>query len=271
VRPLGVIGNIAVDLVEGGRPRIGGGPYYCARALNALRRPAVVVAKAGAQERETLLRSLVALGLPVRCMAARGTATFSMRYDGDHREMRLEALGDPWTPQEASGWVARALERVTWVHVAPLARTDFPAETLAALARGRRLSLDGQGLVRVPQPGPLALDADFDPEVLRHVSILKLSEEEAAVLVDGLDERALRELGVPEVVVTLGSRGAIVFVDGVAEHVPATPARRARDPTGAGDAFAAGYLAARSSGHAPAASARQASALVASLLSERRR
>src|SRR4051794_31318744 len=59
VRPLGVIGNLAVDLVEGGPPRVGGGPYYCARALAALRRPAVVVAKAGAAERDELMRPVV--------------------------------------------------------------------------------------------------------------------------------------------------------------------------------------------------------------------
>src|SRR5919206_4673714 len=112
--------------------------------------------------------------------------------------MRMEAVGDPWTPQEARGWVARALERVTWVHVAPLARTDFPAETLAALARGRRLSLDGQGLVRPARTGPLRLDGDYDPEVLRHATILKLAAEEARVLVGEPDEDALRSLGVPE-------------------------------------------------------------------------
>ena len=38
--------------------------------------------------------------------------------------------------------------------------------------------------MRVPETGPLRLDADFDPEVLRHVSMLKLSEEEAEVLGD---------------------------------------------------------------------------------------
>ena len=117
---------------------------------------------------------------------------------------------------------------------------------------------DGQGLVRRPELGPLQLDADFDPAVLEHVSILKLAEEEAAVLggVEGLD--------VPEIVVTLGSRGSIVYAGGVETHVPARPLPR--DPTGAGDAFAIAYLAGRAAGHAPAAAARRATAVVGATL-----
>jgi len=174
----------------------------------------------------------------------------------------VEAIADPWTPDELELPLAR------WVHVAPLARSDFPPETLAALARGRRISLDGQGLVRPARTGLLEPDADYDAELLRSVSILKLAEDEAELLVDGLDERALRRLGVPEIVVTLGSRGCVVFADGIAELVRA---RRVEslDPTGAGDAFAAVYLAARSRGAAPTAAARRAAALVADLLAGR--
>ena len=95
----------------------------------------------------------------------------------------------------------------------------------------------------------MELDADYDPELLRSVSILKISDEEAELLVDGYDERALGRLGVPEVVVTLGSRGCIVYADGVAELVRAHAVQSA-DPTGAGDAFATAYLAARSGGAA---------------------
>ena len=114
--------------------------------------------------------------------------------------------------------------------------------------------------------GPLQLDANYDPELLRHVAILKVAEEEARMLVGSAEPDALAELGVPEIVLTLGSRGSIVIVRGLAEHVPARPADGAADPTGAGDAFAAAYLAARADGHAPASAARRATALVAALL-----
>jgi sugar/nucleoside kinase (ribokinase family) len=168
--------------------------------------------------------------------------------------MYVDAIGDTWTPADAVAIDRRA----GWVHVAPLLRSDFPADTLAAIARGRRMLFDGQGLVRRAQLGPLQLDSDFDPAILEHVSILKLAEEEAAVLggVEGLD--------VPEIVITLGSRGAIVYAGGVETHVPANPLPR--DPTGAGDAFSIAYLAGRAAGHTPTAAARRATAVVAATL-----
>jgi sugar/nucleoside kinase (ribokinase family) len=143
------------------------------------------------------------------------------------------------------------------VHVGPLARSDFPPETLAELARGRRLSYDGQGLVRPARTGPLVLDPAFDPALLRPVSILKLSEEEAEMV--GVEH------GVPEVLVTLGARGVVVHADGESVRVAATT-RSSGDPTGAGDMFAAAYLVARADGAPPVAAAERACAVVAGLL-----
>jgi sugar/nucleoside kinase (ribokinase family) len=226
-----------------------------------LGRPALVGAKCADSDRDSLLTPLVRLGLPVLWRGGSSTATFAFRYEGDRRLMEVKALGDPWTIADLHG-----LERADWVHVGALARSDFPAETLATLARDRRLSFDGQGLVRPAHTGPLELDADYDPEVLRQVSILKLAEEEAQTIVGEPDEDALRSLGVPEVVVTLGSEGSVVFADGKLERVPARAVGGEIDPTGAGDAFAVVYLASRSTGHAPPAAARRATALVAGLL-----
>ena len=117
--------------------------------------------------------------------------------------------------------------------------------------------------------GPLKLDANYDPDLLRHVAILKVAEEEARVLVGDAEPESLAELGVPEIVLTLGPAGSVVIVRGSAEHVPALPVEGGADPTGAGDAFAAAYLAARADGRAPGSAARRATALVAALLMRR--
>jgi sugar/nucleoside kinase (ribokinase family) len=221
-----------------------------------------VVAKCGEPERRSYLRRLAALGLPVSLTAAGETTSFSFRYDAEgRREMRVEAIGRPWNDGDDP---ERALQRAEWVHVAPLLRGDFPAETLERIARRRRVLLDGHGLVRARRLGPLTLDPDFDPSLLRHVSILKLAEEEAqAILGDGgLEE--LRGLGVPEIVVTFGAGGSLVVTRETAARVTARPARG--DPTGAGDAFSVAYLSARAAGHRPISAARRASALVSSLL-----
>jgi sugar/nucleoside kinase (ribokinase family) len=63
----------------------------------------------------------------------------------------------------------------------------------------------------------------------------------------------------------------MVLANGRLEHVPAQPVAGKVDPTGAGDAFSAAYLVSRSGGHAPAAAARRATALVAGLLGRRLR
>jgi sugar/nucleoside kinase (ribokinase family) len=262
VRPLALVGSLSLDRVDGGPRRIGGGAYHGGRGLRLLAaQRGRIVAKCAQADRRELLPRLVALGLPVTLWNGGSTHVFSIRYDGDARVMEVESVGDPWQPRE----VAAALAGAAAVHVAPLLRSDFSPETLAEIARGRRVSLDGQGLVRPARTGPLELDRDFDPGLLEHVSILKLAEEEARVLVGEPDESALAELAVPEVVVTLGRRGALVFADGRLERVEARPVPTA-DPTGAGDAFSVAYLAARSDGQAPAAAARRATALVAALL-----
>ena len=262
MRPLAVVGNLSLDRVSGEEPRAGGAPFHAARALRVLGRPAIVAAKGADADRRLLVPPLVRLGLPVLWRGGSSTAAFSFTYDGERRSMTVDALGPPWTVEDLRG-----LERVEWVHVGALARSDFPASTLAALAKRRKLALDGQGLARPERTGPLTLDREYDPEVLRHLSVLKLAEDEAFALVGELEEDALRSLGVPEVVVTLGSRGSLVLAEGRLEAVPARPVDG--DPTGAGDAFLAAYIVSRSSGYAPVAAARRATALVAGLLGQR--
>jgi sugar/nucleoside kinase (ribokinase family) len=258
-----VVGNLSLDLVDGGPPRPGGPPHYAAHALAALGAPATVRAKCAEADRERLLPALEALGLPVEWRPGATTATYAFSYDGDVRSMDVRELGSPWSPDDVAGLEA------DWVHVGALFRGEFPAETLAALAAlGGRLSFDGQGLVRPAETGPLVLQPEPQPSVLRYVSVLKLSEEEALALVGGLDERPLSELGVPEVIVTLGSRGCIVVVDRQLSRIPADPLEV--EPTGAGDAFAAAYVVERSRGNAPVQAAENATQLVHELLAEAR-
>jgi sugar/nucleoside kinase (ribokinase family) len=178
--------------------------------------------------------------------------------------MEVQALGSPWTPDEIAGLAAR------WVHVGALYRGEFPAETLVALAEtGARVSFDAQGLVRPARVGSLELEPEPDLTFLRYVSALKLSEEEALALVGRLEERSLSDLGVPEVIVTLGSRGSLVVARRRLVHVPADPLAGI-DPTGAGDAFAAVYAVARARGEAPQRAAERATRLVHRLLTRQR-
>jgi len=263
---LAVVGSLSRDLVDGSEPRPGGAVYYAARALRVLGVRASVVTKCAAEHRRELLPALAHFGVPVNWHGAKATTTFSISYDGERRRMEVVSVGDAWTAAEAGAGIRDA----RWVHVGALLRSDFPPETLHALARNRVLSLDGQALVRPGRTGPLVLDDDFDRDMLRSVRIVKLSEAEALAAVGEISEKRVRGLGVSEVVVTLGSRGCVVFTHHGSERIT-VDALGDVDPTGAGDSFAVAYLAGRSAGHAPRAAARRACAVTAGLLSGRLR
>jgi sugar/nucleoside kinase (ribokinase family) len=261
MRRLGVVGLVSLDRVDGGIPRLGGAPVYAARALRLLGQPAVVATKLADEDRARL----AGLGLPIVAESAARTIEFRIENDGDHRRMAIDELGDPWSAAEARGWLTRILADADWVHAGALTRADFPPETLASLARGRVLSLDGQGLVRRASLGDLVLDADYDPDVLRHVGILKLARDELDALGLELTERSLGSLGVREILVTLGKAGAVVYADGLAEHIPTIPLEGV-DPTGAGDAWTTSYLCYRRRRHSPVSAARLANGAVGAIL-----
>jgi sugar/nucleoside kinase (ribokinase family) len=257
VRGVAVIGNLAKDTVDGGRERTGGAPFHAARALRLLGGSSRIVARSAEADRRALVGPLAALGVPWSWLPAPSTTSFDIRYHGEEREMTIGDPGSPWTLENV-----QAIGRAEWVQVGGLTRADFPPDVLAALARDHRLALDGQALVRPAAAGPLVLDAEFDPAVLRHVTALKLNEEELEVL--GGEDR-VAELGVPELLLTHGSTGALLIGRGERERIPVRPIETA-DPTGAGDAFLAAYVWSRAAGHRPASAARHAATTAARVL-----
>ena len=240
---LAVVGQLSRDVIAGGEPRIGGPPWHAARALRALGAEARILAKCGEADALDFARRIEALGSPFELLVGAETTSFSIAYDEDGaRTMTVEAVGDSWRADEL------VLGDAEWVYVGPLLRGEMD---LAWIGAGRRVLLDAHGLVRVPERGPLRLDGSFDRAQLAHVSMLKLSDEEAEVA---------GEVDVPEVIVTHGGRGATV--NGV--HVRADAVDG--DPTGAGDMFGAAYLVSRAEGAEPVEAAQRAAALVSQLL-----
>jgi sugar/nucleoside kinase (ribokinase family) len=263
-----VVGNLAHDVVDRGAPSPGGCPFFAAEAFKRLGGHGQIVTRFAERDRKLFAPALDALGAPVTLLPAEVTSGFSLDYEGEERAMSVTAIGERWQPADADALAPG----IVWVHVAPLLRSDFPAETLAALAHGRRLSLDGQGLVRAPRVGPLTTDAEFDRAVLDSVTTLKLSEEEARIVAGGAFDRASAvALGVPEVLLTLGSHGAVVFAGGTDTFVPAAWPVFGVQTTGAGDVFMVAYATSRADGRDGVTAARDASRLVAEMLEERKR
>jgi ribokinase len=153
-----------------------------------------------------------------------------------------------------------------------LAPGDLPDELLAP---GRHLHVVGYALLRpgsrtaarsaIERAGQRRMTVSVDPssaallsptflDLARGVDLLLPNLPEATALTgERVTERAARRLAesVPEVVVKLGAAGAL-WTDGRAtQRVQAVPVAAPIDTTGAGDAFAAGLLAARLDGAEP--------------------
>ncbi len=264
-----IVGNLALDVVAGAPERPGGMVWYCARALNELDpgADAVLVCRSAVEDRERIVPRLEQFGFPIVWHPAGRTARFSFHYEGDRRVMEIDSLADPWTPEDVGGWAGAAVGDADWVVVGALTRNDFPLPTLAALGRqGRRLIVDAQGLVRRGQVGPLVCDGEIDREVLRQITVLKLNDEEAEQLCGGTGEAALRTLAIPEVVLTLGSEGALIVAGDATTHVDAIPLDEPVDPTGAGDSFLLAYAVARQRGAAPGEAGHFASRFVSTII-----
>ncbi|MCV7216793.1 carbohydrate kinase [Mycobacterium crocinum] len=263
-----VLGNLAVDVINGGPKTPGGCASFSGVAVAATGGPGGIVALAADEDHSLFEPLLDRFGSLIRILPAECTSAFRLDYeDVDHRRMSVEAIGPVWSATE----VEAADPETTWIHLAPLLRTDFPAETLALLAeRGHRVAYDGQGLVRADRLGPLVVDRHYPPELLAHLSILKLAEDEAVIVADGpFDESTAARLGVPEILVTYGSEGCDIYTGDARVRVPAAWRVDGVQTTGAGDMFTTCYVANRAAGADPSAAAEKASELVAGELEKR--
>ncbi len=117
---------------------------------------------------------------------------------------------------------------------------ELQMEVLQAMPRARLTVLDTMELWIVTGRPQLT-------EVIKRVDILLMSEEEVrqytecASIFAGV--RELFTLGLKYVIVKQGSYGALLFgADGTYFSAPTYPLEEVVDPTGAGDAFAGGFL-----------------------------
>jgi sugar/nucleoside kinase (ribokinase family) len=269
---LTLIANVALDRVNRGPWTRGGCPTFAPYAFARLEARGVINASCAEEDLATF-RALEADGsVSFRFKRAATTTRFDLDYSGefsDTRSMVLYSIGHSWSEED----IDRLEIDSEWVHLAPLTRTDFSVAAVARLAaRGHRVGYDGQGLVRVPQIGELTLDARYDPEMLRHLTALKLSEEETAVVASEAGrERALERLAeVPELLLTHGSQGAEILVGDALTHVAPNQVVADVQTTGAGDVFMIAYLIGRARDLAPAAAAGLGANVAATMLAERK-
>jgi sugar/nucleoside kinase (ribokinase family) len=268
---LTLIANVALDRVNRGPWTRGGCPTFAPYAFARLEARGVINAACADDDLPTF-RALANPWVSFRFKRAATTTRFDLNYSGefsDTRSMVLYSIGHTWSEEDIDELQIDS----EWVHLAPLVRTDFSVAAVARLAaRGHRVGYDGQGLVRVPQTGELTLDARYDPEMLPHLTALKLSEDETAVVAseDGR-ERALERLSqIPELLLTHGSRGAQVRADGTLSDVVPDQVVADVQTTGAGDVFMIAYLIGRARDLTPVGAAALGANVAATMLAERK-
>lgn len=159
------------------------------------------------------------------------------------------------------------LEGASFLHItgitgalSPEAAEFLPWAARTAREAGVRVSYDVNYRSRLWEPDAARVASEA---MLPHVDVLLVGDEEAGALWGWDDDTCLERLadaGPGEVVLKLGARGCTAVVGRERLTARGFPARQV-DPIGAGDAFAAGYLAATVWGLEPAARLRTANAM----------
>jgi sugar/nucleoside kinase (ribokinase family) len=156
-----------------------------------------------------------------------GTVVSVATPDGKRTMLSDRGISIELQPDELEpGWV----EGCDWLHVPvySLARSPLRETALAAMDSAGRVSIDLSATVALEEAG-----VDFVREVI--------AERRPGVVFGNDDEVSLLGPEADTVVVKRGAGGVVVRTRGEEREHPARPAQ-AVDTTGAGDAFAAGFL-----------------------------
>jgi len=188
-------------------------------------------------------------GIDVTCFDSRHTVYFENKYGGDSnkRTQRVLAKADPFTIDEMKGLEAKVF------HLGSLLEDDFSHDLVKYLSTKGRISIDVQGYLReVRGEKVYPIEWKNKEEILAFTDILKLNEHEMEVITSSRNPRTvalqLAEMGVKEVVITLGSYGSLIYADHQFYEVPAYKPCEVVDATGCGDTYSAGYLYCRAQG-----------------------
>lgn len=246
------IGHITLDKVITPKMTVdmpGGTAFYFGHAMSRLDHSGFRLVTSLAATESGAVDMLRRSGIDVRMIVSRRSVCFENKYgeDMNNRTQRVLAKADPFTPELLKE------EEAEIFHLGTLLADDFSIDVIKSLSLRGRVSVDAQGYLReVRGENVYAIDWNGKEEALPYIDILKVNEHEMEALT-GLRsprEAALRlaEMGVKEVIITLGSEGSLIYFDGEFYEIPAYEAKDVVDATGCGDTYMAGYLYKRSRG-----------------------
>jgi adenosine kinase len=194
----------------------------------------------------------------VRVSELRHTARFVCTTDADHNQI--------------ASFYAGAMSEAREIELAPLGKVDLvvvsPNDPAAMVRHTEECRDRGVPFVADPSQQLSSLEPEQVRALVEGADVLLTNAYESALTEHKTGwsaEEVLARVGVR--VTTHGGDGTVVETAGDVVKVPVVPARTLADPTGGGDAFRAGFLAARSWGLALERSA-QVGSLVATLCLE---
>jgi sugar/nucleoside kinase (ribokinase family) len=242
-RSLLVVGSVAVDDIDGPygwqRDQLGGSASFISVAASYFTRKASVVAVIGDDFDPAHLDLFRERGIDVSGIERRPGKTFRWvgRYAPDlsSRETLDTQLGVFAEFRPKLSEVHRAAELVFLGNIDPA----LQLEVVEQVRKPSLIAADTMNFwINGARPALLA--------TLARVHLLIVNDEEARQLAGEHNlvraAAAIRRLGPHSVVVKRGDAGALLFHEGGIFAAPALPLEEVRDPTGAGDAFAGGFI-----------------------------
>jgi sugar/nucleoside kinase (ribokinase family) len=243
MEPFAVVGHVSIDRIvtgDGERTQLGGPPTYVSLITHLLGGELKVCTKVGDDFPPEYADSLSSRGIDVGGFVVPGAETtrFVLDYTAEERRLSVQSVCEEIGPEDVRGLPDAVL-------LAPIIQ-EIPGETLKAL-EADTVALDPQGFLRRRLPdGSVEHIHWLDEGLIRRLMILKTSRRELELMTGARDTheglRRLHRMGVGICIATLGGEGSQVLWDGGELAVPAYRRGAVVDPTGAGDAFLAGFF-----------------------------
>jgi len=237
-----VVGSVAYDTVETARSRkddlLGGSATYFSTAASFFA-PVHVVAVVGEDFRDEELQFLRSRQVDFSGLQRQAGQTFRWggRYSADflQRETLYTHLNvfEQFKPE-----IPATLQATPYVFLANIG-PELQLNVLSQMQRPRFVAMDTMNFWIARTPVTVR-------QVLSQVDGLIINDEEARMLTTEPNliraMRLIRRLGPRVLVVKKGEHGAILLLDDDFFYLPAYPVENLVDPTGAGDAFAGGFM-----------------------------
>ncbi len=208
----------------------GGSATYCSIAAKKLGADVGVVSKIGKDYKYYDLLKNTDLSVKLQ----EKTTTFFNIYRNGTRKQKVANIGEKIFAEDFN---ENFLEAEA-VHIGPVIN-EIDIELIKHVKQNSSalVTLDPQGFLRKEKNGDV-LPKKLDFEVLKYIDIFRCSVEDlegAGINPKDITKRC------DFVIITKGARGSVLFFDGKKISVPAFRAVE-KDPTGAGDAYIAGFV-----------------------------